>query len=110
MQRVFLAGRSGQTCPLGGGTWLLRWLSVKISSSECVKSLQTRYKLKFVAQLGGFFLGGAERQPNGFLGGERFEIAYALAAHRFLFASGKAAALRATLVSGIQNHQGDFSI
>ena len=39
MQRVFLAGRVPALAGTGGGAWLLRWLSVKMGSSECVKSL-----------------------------------------------------------------------
>ena len=71
MQRlVFSGGARFGFAKTGGGAWLLRWLSVKIGSSECVKSLQNGLFEEIVARLGGFFLGGAERQPSVFLGGD----------------------------------------
>ena len=70
MQRVFLAGRVPALAGTGGGAWLLRWLSVKMSSSECVKSLHKRKNIGIAAQKRRFFFGCAERKPRGFLGGD----------------------------------------
>ena len=42
MQRVLLGEARSSFAGTGGGAWVLRWLSVKMSSSECVKSLHSK--------------------------------------------------------------------
>ena len=62
MQRLFLAGRSGQTCLLGGG--LGSALRAKIGSSVGVKLYQKRTFREIAARKRRFFFGCAERKPN----------------------------------------------
>ena len=81
MQRVFLAGRSGQTCPLGCGASAL---SAKIGSSERVKSLHKRKNIGIATQKRRFFLRSAlcATKEKAALAGDQIQKSFLVAGPR----------------------------